>query len=87
MPVGTASEQERTGNEALLEVTTLLSMRSEHLPVSVEEWLGSDVEGTLARARLADLATVVPYLEEAYRLAASEEMAGTRSRPRTRGLQ
>jgi hypothetical protein len=34
-----------------------------------------------------ELRTVVPYLEEAYRLAASEEMAGSRGRTRTRGLQ
>jgi uncharacterized protein DUF5655 len=34
-----------------------------------------------------ELRTVVPYLEEAYRLAASEEMAGNRSRTRRRGLQ
>jgi uncharacterized protein DUF5655 len=32
-----------------------------------------------------ELRTVVPYLKEAYRLAASEEMAGNRSRTRTRG--
>ncbi len=41
---------------------------------------------TLLRS-VPELPTVVPYLEEAYRLAANEEMAGNRSRTRTRGLQ
>ena len=41
---------------------------------------------TLLRSA-AELHAVRPYLEEAYRLATSEEVAGNRSRARTRGLQ
>jgi hypothetical protein len=38
---------------------------------------------TLLRSE-PELRTVVPYLEEAYRLAASEEMGGNRSQPKRR---